>query len=52
MVKVINNNRYFDNLDFVNAKLLFLCFIACTAIGEDGTTGEKKMKKSLVFVLC
>ena len=52
MVKVINNNRYFDNLDFVNAKLLFLCFIARTAIGEDGTTGEKKKKKSLVFVLC
>ena len=43
MVKVINNNRYFDNLDFVNAKLLFLCFIARTAIGEDGTTRKKKV---------
>ena len=43
MVKVINNNCYFDNLDFVNAKLLFVCFIARTAIGEDGTTRKKKV---------
>ncbi|KAK9997169.1 hypothetical protein SO802_021855 [Lithocarpus litseifolius] len=49
MVKVINNNCYFDNLDFVNAKLLRLCFIARTAIGEDGTAEKKKRKVLSLF---